>query len=137
MGNFPIVIKTNRDYDFYSLMGQFLSRREIVKETGFPIWDEDDKVWFISVAEDSVVGFAALRFAGETAIFCSAYVLPDYRRQGIHTTLLEVRIDYCRQNNFHHARTVASELAVPQLQKSGFVIISSTKNYAKMEVDLG
>jgi GNAT superfamily N-acetyltransferase len=132
----PISILTNTDSDFYSLMGQFLSRREIVTELGAPLWDDDGKVWFVAQRDGCVIGFAALTFHGKAATFCSAYVLPEHRKSGVHTELLEYRIAFCRERGIERGVTVAKAAAVAQLQKAGFVSKATTKNYTRMELTL-
>lgn len=75
---------TNLDRSFYPTMGPFLARREIAKEVGGHIWDDDNKRWYVAVEGRKVAGFAAARDGSARVTFQSAYTLPDYRRRGVY-----------------------------------------------------
>jgi hypothetical protein len=67
----------NTTEGFYELLGPFLARREIVAELGAPVWDDDDKEWFVAVTEPGdVLGMVAVRSGCEV---CSFYVIPGSR----------------------------------------------------------
>lgn len=83
---------TREDPEFYQLLGPFLSRREIVRELGYPVWDDDGKVWYVAQEDGRVVGFAALRRDNGKTILTSAYVVPERRRQGIYRLLFDARL---------------------------------------------
>lgn len=83
---------TNADPDFYRLLGPYLSRREIVAELGYPVWDEDGKTWLVDVTRGRVRGFVAYRTAEGKAILTSDYVLPDYRLRGVYRSLFAERM---------------------------------------------
>lgn len=84
-----IIRRTNKDKDFYTLMGPFLARREIEKEIGYKIYDDDEKVWLIAKEGKEVQGFCYLleKPKGKYQIG-SCYVVAEYRCKGIFKDLL-------------------------------------------------
>lgn len=121
---FEIKCVTNRDPKFYALLGRFLSRREIVRELGHPIWDEDEKRWWIAMAGKQVVGFAALK--GE--VLCSAFVVPEYRKQGIYARLVRDRV--AAGGKFAIATPASRQI----LEKLGFTAGKQQGKYTRMEI---
>jgi GNAT superfamily N-acetyltransferase len=110
-----IVRMFNKDENFYSVMGPFLSRREIVAELGNPIWDDPEKEWFIAYQGSQMVGFAALRKKGRQTLLVSSYVLPAYRKSGVYTALLKARMEAFQGP----LKAIATPSSVPALLKAG------------------
>lgn len=138
MGDTRIEMLTNDNLRFYPLLGPFLSRRKIVAELGFPVWDEDGKVWFVALDGYHVAGFAAVRFERETAVFCSDYVRPEYRRQGIHKRLIEERLKYV-PDKAKRANAVVTSTARANYERHGFTAVSTanrSSRYTKMQREL-
>lgn len=136
MGHLTVRQLTNRDSDFYTLMGPYLSRRAIVKEIGYPIWDDDDKVWFVALKDRGLVGFAAISLDGNIGVLKSAYVRPEHRKQGIYRVLLQSRIEYARERGCSQLRATATKLSAQALAEAGFVEARRSKNYQWMELSL-
>lgn len=136
MADFSTRIMTCYDPDFYSVMGPFLSRREIVKEIGGPIWDEPDKVWFVRTCPAGIAGFSALQVRGQTAYLLSSYTLPAYRRQGIYTELLQERLAFARKEGCSAACVTATAMSQPMLLAAGFREVGKRGRYTKMEIAL-
>jgi GNAT superfamily N-acetyltransferase len=138
MGNQRIARLTNSDADFYSLIGPFLSRREIVKELGFPIWDDSDKTWFVASERGRVMGFAAVRFEKRKAVLCSAYVLPDHRRKGIYKKLAEARLAWIAslKGQVDTIASVATEASLPLLKKKGFKVVRAVGRYTHVNKEI-
>lgn len=84
-----IQVMTNKDDGFYELMGPFLANRAVVKDLGYPIYDDNDKTWFIAIEGKSVVGFCYRQEtkAGKYQIG-SCYVLESHRGRGVFNQLL-------------------------------------------------
>lgn len=80
---------TNRDKTFYPTLGPFLARREVEKEIGYPVYDDDDKSWFIALNGKEVLGFCYLqeKKKGHYQIG-SCYVVSGHRHKGIFRSLL-------------------------------------------------
>lgn len=130
----PITVerRTRADADFYTLLGPFLSRREIVAELGAPVWDDDEKQWFIVRIDNTVAGFRAVTVKSRVATFCSAYVVPAHRRQGIYTALIADALDYARGVADSARATVRAD-AVPALRAAGFKVAGTRGQFALME----
>lgn len=120
MGYPDIDVMANDDPRFYPLIGPFLSRREIVAELGFPVWDEEGKTWFVAIENGSAIGFCAVRRDGKGAVFCSDYVIPVYRRRGLYTRLFEARLAWLQGRCKGHFRAVVTPSALPVFKAHGF-----------------
>lgn len=137
--NFVVLTMTNKTPKFYSTLGPYLARREIAKELGAPVWDDDDLAWFVAkrfVARKGsiVLGFCALEQDGEIAELRSSYVRPEYRKDGVYTALFEARLAAIKRPC--RARSVVRSAAVPVFKKHGFAETKTTKNFHTMERDL-
>jgi hypothetical protein len=78
-----IVKRTNQDKDFYTLLGPFLAKRNIEKEIGYKIYDDDEKVWFIAIEMRKIIGFCYLQKKANHYQIGSCYVVEEYRQKGI------------------------------------------------------
>lgn len=121
---------TNQDERFYALMGPFLSRREIVAELGAPVWDDDGKEWFVAMRGKRLVGFAGLRTVGKHRSLVSAYVLPDERKSGVYSALLEARLEAAGDSPM---KAIATPGAVPALKRAGLKATGKRGSYTVME----
>lgn len=129
MPNVSIERMTNSDPQFYGVMGQYIARRDIVGELGAPIWDDDDKLWFVAFGQHGVAGFAAARIDGAVVKLSSAYVMPGARRSGVYSALIEARIDWARGAA---VVAVATPASAPILARRGFVKTRSKGRFAVM-----
>jgi hypothetical protein len=119
----------NHDPRFYPLIGPYLSRREVVREIGGPIWDDPGKTWWVALRSGKVAGFAATIDLGRKVRFVSAYTIPDQRRSGIYRALLAARLD---ANQGRTIRAVATPVSLPALLAAGFVIVRSRGSYTEV-----
>jgi hypothetical protein len=124
-----IVKITNQNDRFYATLGPYLSRCEIVKELGSPVWDEDGKEWFVAYRGSKLVGFAARRPSGKHTALVSAYVLPEHRKAKVYVSLLHARVD-----GFDgHLRAIATAGAVPALKRAGFKATAKRGRFTVMD----
>ena len=132
-----ILLMTNAHPDFYRLIGPFLGCREVHKEMGGPLWDDLQKYWWIACdPQKAVLGFAAVlcKADGRICHFCSAYVLPAYRKQGIHALLIDARLSYCRASQPIALLTVtANHLSLNAYLQRGFVTTRKNGRYTVLE----
>lgn len=85
-----IICITNKDQCFYSMMGPFLARREVEKEIGYQIYDDDDKEWFIALDDCAIVGFCYRHEKPKGAYqIGSCYIVKEHRHKGIFQKLIE------------------------------------------------
>lgn len=109
---------TNRDREFYPLMGPFLARRDIEKELGGRIYDEDDRVWYIALSGKRVLGFCSARQTKTEAVYQSAYVVPEHRRRGVYEALWAKRAEEFPGP----ATSVVTSGALSMFTKHGFAV---------------
>jgi N-acetylglutamate synthase-like GNAT family acetyltransferase len=121
---------TNREPDFYALLGPFLARREVYAELGHPLWDEDTKVWYVEVQDGQVCGFAALNRLRTHVVLCSAYVLPDQRHRGIYRRLLAARVQDAGPGV--ELRAIATAASKVALEQFGFSAVRQRGRYFEM-----
>ncbi|MFC6080887.1 hypothetical protein [Sphaerisporangium aureirubrum] len=55
---------TNADPRFYTLLGPYLARRDVHRQVGGPIYDDDNKTWIIATDNGAVTGFIGIRSQG-------------------------------------------------------------------------
>jgi len=123
---------TNQSRGFYSLMGPYLSRREIVADVGGPIWDDDGKVWYVGMAHGMVLGFAAAADRGSWVQLQSAYTLPAWRRHGVYRRLLDARLeDYAGRA----IRATCTTASLPALLARGFTVTSTRGAFTRVARD--
>ena len=114
----PIKKFDNKHSLFYLTLGPYLSRKEIVKELGSPVWDEENKLWFVALSNrQSVMGFCAVTFQKKWATCCSDFVLPHIRRQGIYKMLFKKRFE-CLKG--WQIRATATDMSKEIYLKAGF-----------------
>lgn len=117
----------NIDPDFYSILGPFLSRREVVDELGGPMWDDDGKTWWIAVAsEEEVLGTIALH-RGQV---CSFFITPASRGRSIGAALLGYVL---RHHPDQVRKATATEASHHLFQLFGFTDASRRGSFYLME----
>lgn len=86
---------TNRNPEFYPLMGPHLANREVEKELGYPIYDDHDKTWFIATEDASLIGFCYLqpKSKGKFSVG-SCYVKEQFRNKGVFRELLTLAFSH-------------------------------------------
>lgn len=85
-----VLRRTNKDADFYQLLGPFLANRAVEREIGYKIYDDPEKVWLIARELNSVQGFCyLLEKKKDSYQVGSCYVVEKYRQLGIFKTLLD------------------------------------------------
>jgi len=107
------------DIVFYSRMRTFLASKEIYKETGQIFWNDFGKKWFVCINnKGKTIGVCAYVKTKKNIIFCSDYVLPEYRNRGIYDKLFEVRMKECPDLPI---KAVATKQSLGTFLRHGFV----------------
>jgi GNAT superfamily N-acetyltransferase len=106
-----------------------------VTELGFPPYDDPGKVWFVALADDQVAGFVGLRPEVHAWVFCSDYVRPEYRRQGLYKQLMAERLSYA-QGRADSAIAVVSLAARHCYEQHGFTLSPQPKQRLKRYVEM-
>lgn len=139
MGNTRAAVKpavtvdrwSNHRSGFYSLLGPYLSRREIADELGAPVWDDDGKTWYVATAgRGQVAGFCAALATGEDrARYQSDYVLPAWRDRGVYEALFTARD---AEWSGCEIEAVVAAAAQPLYRAAGFEVVRPRGRYALM-----
>ena len=122
----PLQIRTmsNVHPDFYRIMGKWFGSRQAQKEIGYPIFDDDDKEWYLAFDDGVLVGFAS----EINSYISDCYVLPEYRRRWV---LMEILTSMMRNVDLP-AKAYCTPMSVGAFKKLGFVEYSKTKNYTRV-----
>lgn len=124
-----IICLTNEDPEFYRLIGPLLARREVEREIGGRIYDEDGKTWFAACDDTgALLGFCAA-VPGDPAVYCSDYVLPARRRQGVYSALSAARAAAFPGR----ARAVCNAASLPAYLAAGFREVRRKGRFAVAE----
>lgn len=129
MSSIDIRRMTNKTRGFYTLIGPYLARREIVAELGGHLWDDDDKTWFVATIDGRVAGFCAARPAARGATtYLSAYVLPEHRRRRVYQALWKAR----REAFPGPAQATCTEVSLPVFIADGWTVTGTKGRYTKV-----
>ncbi len=134
MGDFATRVMTNADHEFYPTLGPYLSRRTVVAELGGPVWDDDDKTWFVVMVAGQLAGFSAVTLALPVATLCSAYVLPEFRGQGVYHHMLAERVSYAHDHGAQILKTTATPTSRNTLLSAGFATAGRRGKYTLLEM---
>jgi len=107
-------------------MGPYFGSRQVAKEVGIHIYDDEDKEWFVACDGGALVGFASLR--GYVVSDC--YVRQAWRRNGALYSLLSrilIAKPYGLKANCTNA-SLGTFLAL------GFEVKSTSKNFTRVEL---
>ena len=99
-----------------------------VEEQSVPLeleWDEHDQAAYHLLAFENNTAIATARILGNGKIGRMA-VLPDWRHQGIGTSMLKQLVDKAIQIGLERVTLSAQVSAIPFYQRLGFVITSET-----------
>jgi hypothetical protein len=90
-----LITMTNKDSNFYTYMGKYLSKREIVKELGMNVWDDNSKVWLLVIDNDECIGFSSFikNEKMKKAYLKSSWVVPKNRNRGLFNKLFSKRLE--------------------------------------------
>lgn len=120
---------TNTDAEFYPLVGPFLSRREVVRQVGGTVWDDDAKTWIVattSTTRPAVTAFVAVAVRGRTFVE-SLYLVPGYEH--LAETLVAAAVT---RFGDRHLNAVVCLPHRDAYLASGFDETSRTKNFVTL-----
>jgi len=133
-----LIDRTNKK--FYQIMGPYLSRRDIVAETGYTIWDDEDKHWCVAMNDGQVAGFCAVRLTKKAWILSSAYTIPAMRRKGVYRQLHKLRMGFIRDADEtatpRKVTVTASASTADFLTREGFKPVRNKGKFTVLELSL-
>lgn len=121
---------TNRDPNFYPLLGPYLSNRDVVRQVGGPIWDEPGKVWLVAGRRGSVRGFVALARRGHTWVE-SLYCTEGYEHLAA-GLVVEAVAAAVKRPEVTELHAKVHQAVAPAYQAAGFVITEQTANFTTL-----
>lgn len=111
------------DIRYYSNLGPIFGSRQIAKEIGIHVYDDEDKV-FYQAKTWLLQGILSVR----GGLISDCYVFPEFRRQGVLTTLL--RAATLEQRDY---RATCTPMSLGVFLKEGFQIKKVMTNFTKVE----
>ncbi len=87
---------------------------------------------FGEVVDDVVVGYVCVRIMYEEAQICNIAVLPEFRRQGIATRLLETVADFAKVQQCQRCElevNTANTATVQLYKKCGYEVVGTRPNF--------
>lgn len=94
--------------------------------------DNPSAVFFVAVADGKAVGYIGFHTVLDEAYIANIAVLPEYRRKGIATALLQCAVDFCRENGFAFITLEVRQSninSVALYKKFAFEIVGERKNF--------
>ncbi|MDR1594633.1 MAG: GNAT family N-acetyltransferase [Prevotellaceae bacterium] len=122
----------------YELIAPYAMSRQVITEfDGYPVLTDDNYIWFITFSDDgNLTGFSAIRQTKKHVEFTNDYVIPEYRKKGVHKKLLSERIKWCKKNNIDIIKADCTDECLPHYLKAGFKVVRELKKWHKVELTL-
>jgi len=125
-----LIVIGNEDVRFYPLLGPFLSRRSVVKELGYSVWDDDGKKWVVALYGSLVLGFVGFVYKDSFVELCSDWVQPDCRKRGTYQRLFNCRLESIGNQN---CKATVTDMALSVYLNSGFESVRKNGRYTCVE----
>lgn len=124
---FMHLIKTmdRTNNSFYRLIGPIFGSRQVAKEVGINVYDDDDKEWIVALKDGRLIGLLSIK--GRLVSDC--YVIPSERNNGVFDDLLKYALSIYGGN----LRANCTKASVRAFEKAGFKPTKKTKNFQMME----
>lgn len=129
-----VTIVQSRDDQFYALVGPYLASREVAKEIGYHIYDDEKTKWVISTTNAGKLrAFALIRLAGKTATVTACYTVAQYRNKGAMKQLMQFAISQIEHEAFRatanaNSHQLFKSLGFKQLRKNGRFFVMELRN---------
>lgn len=89
---------------------------------------------FAEVVDGNMVGYACVRIMYEEAQICNVAVIPEFRRQGIATRLLQTVDEFSAVQGCERSElevNVSNESAIELYKKCGYEVVGTRPNFYK------
>lgn len=125
------------DADVYRYIAPFAMNQKILREfDGYSIVTGEDYVWFLVFKDRQLVAWASLRTQKNKIKFIYAYVIPEFRKQGIHKELIFKRIDWCENNGYKIIEVDCLKTSLNNYKKIGFKEVKTFSKWHKLEFEI-
>ena len=125
------------DSDFYSVMGWFFGSRQIARELGMPVYDDDNRIWIVVAFSSNPIACSSIEIKGDRAAIKSAWVKPEHRGKGISSRMLAERLKIAESTGMKVITATATEFSKNALIKHGFENIGMRGRYYLMRKEIG
>ena len=112
--------------DFYRLIGPLMGSRQVEREVGIRLYDDEDKEWYVAWVDGFFAGVASVR--GPVVSDC--YVRPAYRNNGALTAMLTSIV----KDHPVALRATCTAMSAGVFAQAGFKLKKQTKNFYFMEL---
>lgn len=123
---------TNQHADFYRLLGPYLGSREVHKQVGGAIYDDDGKTWIVATDDGQVTGFIGILSGGRAgrgmAVAESCY-LADEGDSALLAILIRAAVATAAPTPVRATVRKDREAAYTS---AGFTVAGATKGYVKL-----
>ncbi len=102
----------------------------IYRELNYPVLCDKNKVFFLYIEYDTLLGFCAAKQKPNNVSFCNFYVYKDHRKKGVGTALFEYRLKKYKNK---YIKATATKHSKNFYIRNNFKIIKTTKNYTFFE----
>lgn len=120
--------------EFYGVMGKFFASADIRRDLdGYPLNNDDSRMWIVAFDGEKPVGFGSFGvLKNNEGQLYDAWVAPEYRRQGIHKSLLAMRLDWFAEHGVVTVHVIAYPSTRERFLQMGFKIDRMRGKYAYM-----
>lgn len=123
---FQIRRMSNANPDFYRMLGPLMGSRQVEKEVGIRLYDDEDKEWYTAWHGGVFAGVASVR----GSVVSDCYVKPSFRCNGALTALLSSIVT----DSGHSLKASCTKMSAGVFEKAGFVEVKRTKNFVMVEL---
>lgn len=125
------------DPDVYRYIAPFAMSQKVLHEfDGYPIVTGDDYVWFLVFNDNQLVAWASLKCMKNKVKFIYAYVIPEFRKQGIHKELIFKRLDWCEVNGYRNVEVDCLQMSLNNYKNIGFKEVKTFSKWHKLEFNI-
>lgn len=129
---YALVQLTREDKEFYCVLGWFFGSRQVARELGMPIYDDDNRTWVVVMHKDEPVACSSIEIKGSRAVLKSAWVKLEHRRGGLYTRMLMERMKIATAVGVKVVTATATEAGGRTLLKHGFESVGTRGRYCLM-----
>ena len=131
---YRLMSSADDEKEFYAVMGKFFASAKVRRDFhGYPLNNDDARQWIVAFDGENVIGFGSFGVdKNEIGHLYDAWVHPDFRKRGIHTHMLNLRMQWFLNHNIESVKVIAYPSTEKLFKKLGFCIERMRGQYAYM-----
>lgn len=123
--------------EVYEKVAPFSMNRSVIRSMGgYPILTDSETTWFIVVKKGNAVAISAIKIRKGIGLLTYAYTRPEDRRNGLHSILLNKRIDFAKTKGLEYLVADCTANSLKQLLTVGFEVVRESKEWTKVQIML-